>query len=60
MKPNKDFDIEFVGLKLGLHDFDYTIENTFFQDIDFIKHENKEPNLSSKIASTTPLDEFAT
>ena len=36
MKPNKDFDIEFVGLKLGLHDFEYTIENTFFQDIDFI------------------------
>ena len=23
MKPNKDFDIEFVGLKLGLHDFEY-------------------------------------
>ena len=38
MKPNKDFDIEFVGLKLGLHDFEYTIENTFFQDIDFIDY----------------------
>ncbi len=36
MKPNKDFDIEFVGLKLGLHDFEYNIENTFFENIDFI------------------------
>ena len=40
MKPNKDFDIEFVGLKLGLHDFEYKIENTFFQDIDFIDFNN--------------------
>ena len=40
MKPNKDFDIEFVGLKLGLHDFEYSIKNTFFQDIDFIDFNN--------------------
>ena len=42
MKPNKDFDIEFVGLKLGLHDFEYNIENTFFENIDFIDLKNED------------------
>ena len=35
MKPNKDFDIEFVGLKLGNHDFNYEIDETFFEDFNF-------------------------
>ena len=31
MKPFKAFDIPFVGLKLGSHEIEYTIEQTFFE-----------------------------
>jgi len=58
MKPNKDFDIEFVGLKLGLHDFEYIIENTFFQDIDFIDFNNINVVVKVKLVKKTTLLEL--
>ncbi len=58
MKPNKDFDIEFVGLKLGLHDFEYTIENTFFQDIDFIDFNSIKVLVKVKLVKKTTLLEL--
>jgi uncharacterized metal-binding protein YceD (DUF177 family) len=58
MKPNKDFDIEFVGLKLGLHDFEYKIENTFFQDIDFIDFNNINVAVKVKLVKKTTLLEL--
>ena len=58
MKPNKDFDIEFVGLKLGLHDFEYTIKNTFFQDIDFIDFNNINVLVKVKLVKKTTLLEL--
>lgn len=30
MRPHKEFDIAFVGLKSGEHEFDYDIDDTFF------------------------------
>jgi uncharacterized metal-binding protein YceD (DUF177 family) len=36
MKDLKDFDISFIGLKEGLHHFEYKIEKAFF---DFFKYE---------------------
>lgn len=35
MKKQKEYIIPFVGLKLGKHQFDYTIDNTFFALFDF-------------------------
>ena len=58
MKPNKDFDIEFVGLKLGLHDFEYTIEKTFFQDIDFIDFNSINVLVKVKLVKKTTLLEL--
>lgn len=35
MKPFKEYDIQFVGLKLGKHHFDYQIDKKFFEDFEF-------------------------
>ena len=35
MKPLKAFDIQFVGLKLGHHVYEYNIEQTFFELFEF-------------------------
>jgi hypothetical protein len=35
MKPLKVFDIQFVGLKLGSHQYEYKIEQTFFELFEF-------------------------
>ena len=35
MKAMKDYAIQFVGLKVGKHHFDYQIDNTFFTEFDF-------------------------
>ena len=32
MRPKNDFNIEFSGLKLGHHNFDFDICETFFND----------------------------
>lgn len=35
MKPLKEFVIQFVGLKLGTHHFDYDVDNKFFEHFGF-------------------------
>ena len=35
MKPLKEFNIQFIGLKLGEHHFDYNIDRTFFKEFEF-------------------------
>jgi len=35
MKPLKDFTIQFVGLKLGEHCFEYKIDKTFFEHFEY-------------------------
>ena len=35
MKPLKEFNIPFVGLKEGVHQFDYNIESTFFEHFEY-------------------------
>ncbi len=34
-KPLKEYNIQFIGLKDGKHDFKYTIDNTFFKNFEF-------------------------
>lgn len=40
MKITNDFLIPFIGLKLGKHQFDYQINNSFFDRFDFHDYEN--------------------
>ena len=35
LKPIKEFTIQFVGLKLGKHHFDYQIDNKFFEYFEY-------------------------
>jgi len=35
MKPLKEYNIQFVGLKLGKHHFDYQIDNKFFEHFEY-------------------------
>lgn len=35
MKPLKDYTIQFVGLKLGKHHFDYQIDEKFFEEFEY-------------------------
>ncbi|MGJ8591529.1 MAG: YceD family protein [Aquaticitalea sp.] len=35
MKPFKDYTIQFVGLKVGKHHFDYQIDNKFFEYFEY-------------------------
>ena len=35
MKPHKEFKIQFVGLKLGQHHFEYNISKKFFEEFEF-------------------------
>ncbi len=35
MERSSEFKLPFVGLKEGVHRFDYEIENTFFKAYDF-------------------------
>jgi uncharacterized metal-binding protein YceD (DUF177 family) len=40
MKQLSEYLIPFIGLKLGKHQFEYQINNTFFEDFDFDEFEN--------------------
>ena len=35
MKPLKEFNIQFIGLKLGEHHFEYDIDKKFFDEFEF-------------------------
>ena len=35
MKPLKEFEIPFVGLKIGKHNFEYQIDNKFFEYFEY-------------------------
>ncbi|WP_129716123.1 DUF177 domain-containing protein [Pedobacter sp. SYP-B3415] len=35
MKPLKQFSVPFTGLKLGKHDFEFEIDDTFFNEFDY-------------------------
>ena len=54
MKPNKDFDIEFVGLKLGSHDFNYEIDETFFEDFNFTDFNKIKTKVKVKLEKKPP------
>lgn len=58
MKPLKAYDIQFVGLKLGKHIFDYEINQTFFEYFEFDEFNTINVNLNIHLEKKTTLLEL--
>jgi len=58
MKELKAYIIQFVGLKLGDHHFEYNIENTFFKYFDFNEFNDSNVQVNVKLEKKTTLLEF--
>ena len=58
MKDLKEFDISFIGLKEGIHQFDYKIEKEFFYFFNYEEFYNSNVNVnlspSAKTISSIP------
>ena len=58
MKPLKAYDIQFVGLKLGKHIYDYEINQTFFEYFEFDEFNTINVNLYIHLEKKTTLLEL--
>ena len=58
MKPLKAYDIQFVGLKLGKHIYDYEINQTFFEYFEFDEFNTTNVNLNIRLEKKTTLLEL--
>ena len=58
MKPLKAYDIQFVGLKLGKHIYDYEINQTFFEYFEFDEFNTINVNLNIRLEKKTTLLEL--
>ena len=58
MKPLKAYDIQFVGLKLGKHIYDYEINQTFFEYFEFDEFNTINVNLNIHLEKKTTLLEL--
>lgn len=58
MKPLKAYDIQFVGLKLGKHIYDYEINQTFFEYFEFDEFNTINVNLNVHLEKKTTLLEL--
>ena len=58
MKPFKAFDIPFVGLKLGSHQFEYTIEQTFFELFEYDEYNSVSVKVRLELEKKTTLLEL--
>jgi uncharacterized protein len=47
MQTRKEYIIQFVGLSMGTHSFEYSISNKFFEDLDY--SEIKQGNIQAKL-----------
>lgn len=54
----KDFDIKFIGLKLGIHQFDYQLDNSFFQLFDYADFEGSDLKAQITIEKKNSLMEI--
>ncbi len=57
MRPHDDFNIEFVGLKLGQHNFDFNISETFFNDYDYCDFSHANINIEVLLTKKTTIIE---
>ncbi|MEH6408016.1 MAG: DUF177 domain-containing protein [Leeuwenhoekiella sp.] len=58
MKDLKAFTIQFVGLKQGEHDFQYHIDNAFFEHFEYDDFNEANLDLKVRLKKTTTLLEF--
>mgnify|MGYP000138173019 FL=1 len=58
MKPLKAFDVQFVGLKLGAHIFEYDIEHTFFEHFEYDEFNDVQLKTTLKFQKKTTLLEL--
>ena len=58
MGPHNDFNIEFAGLKLGHHNFDFDISETFFNDYSYCDFSHAEINIYVALIKKTTIMEF--
>jgi uncharacterized metal-binding protein YceD (DUF177 family) len=58
VKPLKAYDIQFVGLKLGKHIYDYEINQTFFEYFEFNEFNTINVNLNIHLEKKTTLLEL--
>ena len=58
MRPHNDFNIEFAGLKLGHHNFDFDISETFFNDYSYCDFSHAEINIYVALIKKTTIMEF--
>ena len=58
MKPKNDFNIEFSGLKLGHHNFDFDISETFFNDYNYCDFSHANIKIDVALIKKTTIMEF--
>ena len=58
MKPFKAFDIQFVGIKLGSHQYEYKIEQTFFELFEFEEYNSVDVKIKLQLEKKTTLLEL--
>jgi uncharacterized metal-binding protein YceD (DUF177 family) len=58
MKNLKSFTIPFIGLKLGEHVFNFTIDNTFFKHFEYLEFNNTNIQLEVLFLKKTTMLEF--
>ncbi|NQX85915.1 MAG: DUF177 domain-containing protein [Flavobacteriaceae bacterium] len=58
MKDLKAYTIKFVGLKLGLHNFEFKIDNTFFEHFEYNEFNNADVTVNVTMQKKTTLLEF--
>lgn len=58
MKALKEYTIKFVGLKLGLHNFEYQIDNKFFEHFEYSEFNDANVTVDVTLNKKTTLLEF--
>jgi uncharacterized metal-binding protein YceD (DUF177 family) len=58
MKKLKEFFIPFSGLKLGKHEFEYTIDNTFFESFGYEEFNSSSVNLKAVLNKMNTMMEL--
>lgn len=58
MKPFKAFNIKFVGLKLGYHQYKYKIEQTFFELFEFEEYNSADVKIALQLEKKSTLLEL--
>ena len=58
MKPLRTYDIQFVGLKLGTHIYNYNIKQAFFEYFEFHEYNDVNVNITVRLEKKTTLLEL--